>query len=449
MSALGPMARQRVSASLDADGVMKKRMAKDRIIPAAGTPVTGAGSASELKEGKGAVWLNAAPDMVAAEGGPVSLGDVTDAGRRLDRFRPALQALFPADGWDGRISSPLHDYPLSAGDISLLVKADSLLPVTGSIKARGGVYELLCHIEQLALDDGLIVEGEDYAILAAAASREKLSRHTVAVASTGNLGFSIGIVARAFGLNAIVHMSFDAKQWKKDRLRALGAEVVEHDCDYTETVGRGREAARQQSHHFIDDEASRQLLVGYAVGAEELIGQLRERGIQPTPDAPIVVYLPCGVGGAPGGIAFGLKAHLGLAAVCVFVEPTSSACMFAALEAGDGKPVSVYELGLRNSTIADGLAVPLASQLVLDAVGTAIDAVVAVPDDEMILWVRRVWRDLRMRLEPSAAAALAAVAPLLHARPDLRDATHIAWATGGSLLPDEDFYPMLEEVATS
>ncbi len=412
-------------------------------MPAIDAPGAGVGSASELEEGKGAIWLNAAPEMIAVEGGPVSLGDVAGARQRLDRFRPALQALLPADGWDGRICSPLNSYPSSAGEVPLLVKADSLLPVTGSIKARGGVYELLCHIERLAADEGLTSEGGDYAILASAASRDKLSRHTVAVASTGNLGFSIGIVARAFGLEAIIHMSFDAKQWKKDRLRALGAEVIEHDCDYTETVARGRDAARLQSHHFIDDEASRQLLVGYAVGAEELIGQLRDRGIAPTPEAPIVVYLPCGVGGAPGGIAFGLKAHLGPAAVCVFVEPTSSACMFAALEAGEGKPVSVYDLGLRNSTIADGLAVPLASQLVLDAVGPAIDAVVAVPDDEMVLWVRRAWREAQMRLEPSAAAALAAVAPFLRRRPDLREATHIAWATGGSLLPDEEFYPML------
>ena len=418
-------------------------MTNDRFIPAIGAPAAGVWGTSALQEGAGAVWLNPAPQMIAAAGGQVSLADVAVARERLDRFRSALQALFPADGWNGQIWSPLNLYPLSPGEVPLLVKADSLLPVTGSIKARGGVYELLCHIERLAVDEGLVSDGGDYEILASAGAREKLSCHTVAVASTGNLGFSIGIVARAFGLEAIIHMSFDAKQWKKDRLRALGAEVIEHDCDYTETVGRGREAARLQSHHFIYDEASRELLVGYAVGAEELIGQLRERGIEPTPDAPVVVYLPCGVGGAPGGIAFGLKAHLGPAAVCVFVEPTSSACMFAALEAGEGRPVSVYDLGLRNSTIADGLAVPLASQLVLDTVGSAIDAVVAVPDDEMIVWVRRAWREAQMRLEPSAASALAAVIPFLSRRPELRDATHVAWATGGSLLPDEEFYPML------
>lgn len=399
-----------------------------------------------LQLGEGAVWLRppAAPARRPSDPA-MTMDDVAEAAARLERFRPVLRTLFPEVGWDGRIRSPLVDYPASTG--TTLVKADHALPLTGSIKARGGVYELLCRIERIALTRGLLGFGDSYNVLAQPDAARVLAQHKVVVASTGNLGFSIGLVARAFGLEADVHMSRDAKTWKKERLTRLGASVVEHDCDYTETVSRARAAAEASGDDFIDDESSRELMIGYATAADELIDQLLERGITPTPESPVVVYLPCGVGGAPGGVTFGLKARLGAAAICVFVEPVASACVFAALAAGKGAPVSVYELGLDNLTIADGLAVPLASALVMDTVGDQIDAVVAVPESEMLTWVRRAWEEAGLRLEPSAAAALAAIGPYRRALaagaiPDT--AVHIAWTTGGSLLPDAEFELLLK-----
>ena len=115
--------------------------------------------------------------------------------------------------------------------------------MTGSVKARGGVYELLCRIEAVALMEGLVKRGEPLTPLLTPAAVALFSKHRIVVASTGNLGFSIGLVARAFGLEAEVHMSHDAKTWKKERLRRTGANVIEHPCDYTETVARARASA--------------------------------------------------------------------------------------------------------------------------------------------------------------------------------------------------------------
>lgn len=390
------------------------------------------------------VWLAPVPPAGHHRPDAKIIGEIADARARLVRFRPALARLFSGTGWDGRINSALMDYPSPPADLhQLLVKCDHALPMTGSIKARGGVYELLHRIEAIATSESLISEDSDYSVLADLSARKRLSRYSIAVASTGNLGFSIGLVARAFGLAAQVHMSHDAKSWKKQRLIKLGVDVVEHDCDFNEAVDRGRLAAEASGAQFIDDTSSRDLLIGYAVAADELIAQLGARGIAPTLEKPLIVYLPCGVGGSPGGVTLGLKERLGDAVVSVFVEPTQSACMLAALLDLHKPPHSVYDFGLTNETIADGLAVARASEIVLAAVGSRIDAVVALPDSEMARWVGQAWSEAGLRLEPSASAAIAAVAPFLSARPDLLNATHVAWVTGGSLLPDEEFLPLL------
>ncbi len=397
-----------------------------------------------LRHGQTSVWMRPAPAGASDLSNEISMREVADAAARMARFEPVLAALFSSDGWDGRIQSPLLDYPAIDGAATCLVKADHLLPMTGSIKARGGVHELLCFAERIAAAHGS--PGDDRALYA---------QYTVTVASTGNLGFSIGLVARAFGFAAEIHMSHDAKSWKKERLRALGAAVVEHPCDYSETVARARAAAQGRARtHFIDDENSRDLLTGYAVAASEVAAQLRARGLAIGPDRKLVVYLPCGVGGAPGGITLGLKHEFGADVLCVFVEPTASACMLVALATGERPPPSVYDYGCDNETIADGLAVPRASALVLAAVGSAIDAVVAVPDAALRAWVGTAWRDAALRLEPSAAS-FAGLHPFLARAagrpnwPTLDHAVHLFWTTGGSRLPDSEFLPILSAARAS
>ena len=79
--------------------------------------------------------------------------------------------------------------------------------------------------------------------------------------------------------------------------------VVEYESDYSEAVKNGRKQSDANPYsYFVDDENSRNLFLGYAVAAKRLVGQLKEKEVSADEDHPLFVYIPCGVGGAPGGI---------------------------------------------------------------------------------------------------------------------------------------------------
>jgi D-serine ammonia-lyase len=269
----------------------------------------------------------------------------------------------------------------------------------------------------------------------------------VLVGSTGNLGYSVGVMARALGLGVEVHMSHDAQAWKKDRLRAVGATVVEHAGDYAQAVAGARAlAAADPAAYFIDDEDSLLLFLGYAAAAWDLAPQLAAQGLVPTPARPLRVYLPCGVGGAPGGVAFGLKCLWGDAVQVVFVEPVAAPCFLLRLATGDDA-ASVYDIGLSNRTVADGLAVPRASARVAALAGPLVDAVVTVSDADLLRMLRFQHEAHGLQLEPSAAAGFVAhemlAGPCAEAVAAWCPAPVIplVWTTGGQGLPGRSSRP--------
>ncbi|MGC0155113.1 D-serine ammonia-lyase [Chromobacterium vaccinii] len=405
-------------------------------------------------------WFNPAiaPAAEALNDVGLSAGDVADADARLRRFANYLRLAFPdTAAAGGIIESPLLPAPALQPALArhynigllghLWLKADNLLPVSGSVKARGGIYEVLKHAETLALANGLLRPGDDYAWLDSPEARALFGRHQIAVGSTGNLGLSIGIVGARLGFRTTVHMSADARKWKKDKLREHGVTVIEYAADYSAAVAQGRaQADSDPSCHFIDDENSVNLFLGYATAAIRLRAQLSAAGVAVDTEHPLFVHLPCGVGGGPGGVAFGLKLAFGDAVHCLFAEPTHSPCMLLGVHTGLHQRVSVQDFGIDNRTAADGLAVGRPSGFVGRAMQRLIDGYYTVDDDELFRLLALLEQTEGLRLEPSALAGVPGIARLLteeqgyRARLELTPqrmarANHLVWLTGGGMVP--------------
>ena len=422
----------------------------------------------EVIDLKPTIWINPNKkvDEEAWKNINLTEDDIYDADKRLRRFAPLLMKYFEdTREAKGIIESPLRKIKsmetllkeTSNYKGELFLKMDSHLAIAGSIKARGGIYEVLYYAEKLALENGLITIEDDYSELANEKNREFFSKHTIQVGSTGNLGLSIGITSATLGFNVIVHMSSDAKQWKKDLLRSRGATVIEYDGDFTAAVEQGRiKSSMDSNSYFIDDENSDTLFMGYAVAALRIKKQMDDLNIKVAKDHPAFFYIPCGVGGSPGGITFGLKKVFGDNAHIFFVEPTHAPSMLVGMSTGLHEKVSVQDFGIDGRTEADGLAVGTASGFVGTVMETLLSGIFTIEDKELFNYMRQLDKSESIRIEPSACAAFEGTVKLFeyeaakeylkknNLSDKLDNITHIAWATGGNLVPDKVMESYLE-----
>lgn len=416
----------------------------------------------DLMSYKPVFWLN--KGIIDAKSAlselPVSFEDMMDAENRLQRYAGLIAELFPeTKNRGGLIESELVSINEMKNSLQavynqsfegrLMLKCDNYLTVAGSIKARGGIYEVLKHAEDLALKNGMIDIDDDYRRMAKPEYKEFFGRFSLAVGSTGNLGLSIGIMGSALGFKVTVHMSADAKEWKKSLLRSKGVNVIEYSSDYSKAVEEGRRQSQQDpDSYFVDDENSRNLFLGYSAAAFRLKKQLFELGVKVDKEHPLFVYLPCGVGGAPGGICFGLKHLFGEYVHVFFSEPTHSPCMLLGLATGENDRLSVHDFGLDGVTDADGLAVGRPSAFVGKTMEKLLSGIYTVEDDELYKLLAMMKDEEDIKIEPSAAAGLLGPVWLEGSSEGkayikanglgemMKNAAHIVWATGGLFVPE-------------
>ncbi len=238
---------------------------------------------------------------------------------------------------------------------------------TGTFKARGAL------LNALALDS------------------EARKRGVTAV-SAGNHAIAVAFAAQCVGTSAKVVMMQGANPFRVAQVRSYGAELVLAPDVHTafETVAA---IEKDEGRTFIHPFEGRTTVLGSATAGLELARQVPEL------DAVIV---PIGGGGLCAGVATAIKAAQ--PACRVFgVEPEGADSMHRSFAAG--APQGIEQV----NTIADSLGAPHAASYSFALCRQHVDQLVLIDDDAMRQAMGILFQEVKLAVEPAAAAATAAL----------------------------------------
>ena len=247
-------------------------------------------------------------------------------------------------------------------------------------------------------------------------SAAERSRGVVAF-SSGNHAQGVALAARMLGISATIVMPLDAPAVKLAATREYGAEIVFYERANADREAIARSTAQERSATLVPPFDEARIVAGAGTAALEL---LEDAG----PLDAIVV--PLGGGGLAGGTA--IAAHALDDATAIYgVEPKEGDDFAQSLQRRERVTIEVPR------TIADGLQTTAPGELTFAIALEHVRAVVTVSDDELRAAMRFAFERLKLVVEPSGAAALAA---LLNRRiPEIAGKRVGAIISGGNIDP--------------
>lgn len=222
-------------------------------------------------------------------------------------------------------------------------------------------------------------------------TKEQLKRGVTAV-SAGNHAIAVAYAAKVLGTSAKIVMKKGANQFRIDKTRALGAEIVFAE-DFHIAFEEADRLQRDEGRAFIHPFEGPYTFLGTATCGLEFAEQA------PGLDAMII-----GIGG--GGLAAGFSAALKQIQpnVKIYgVEPAGADTMSRSFKSG--KPETIPAI----KTIADSLGAPMSMPLGVALCRRFIEQIVLIEDDEMIAAMKVLAGDMKLMVEPAAAAGVAAL----------------------------------------
>lgn len=211
-------------------------------------------------------------------------------------------------------------------------------------------------------------------------------------ASGGNHGAAVAHVGRSLGVPTEIYLPSTSPAVKRANIERFGATafVVEGLYDDAQREANARQACTGALMvHPFDHPAT---VAGQGTMARELEEQLR--------GAIDTIVVASGGGGFTAGQAAWFRDRVRV----VSVEPETSRCLAAALEAGE--PVDVPVSGVA----ADSLGARRIGAVPWSVVRHFVDLALTVPDEAIRAAQRALWTELRLVVEPGGAAAFAALA---------------------------------------
>lgn len=295
-----------------------------------------------------------------------------------------------------RIAGRLHRTPVfgsstlasRSGAARFELKCESFQK-TGSFKVRG-VLNMLSHLSDDARARGVVT------------------------VSAGNHAQALAWGARAAGVRCTVVMPANASRTKVEASLGYGATVIQHGTSM-DAFQRARELAESEGFTFVHPFDDDRIIAGTGTVALEICEQA---------GVPDVIVIPIGGGGLISGMAIGIK-ETNPATRVIGVEPVGAAVMRQSLDAG--RPLRMDA----PSSIADGLAAPMAGERNFAAVQRYVDDIVLVSDEEIAEAMGLLLSRCKLLVEGAGAAATAA---LITGKIPMNGTEHVvAMVSGGNV----------------
>jgi threonine dehydratase len=317
---------------------------------------------------------------------PVPLSSAAPAGVTLASIRDAAAGLAGV-----AIRTPLVEAPALSrvAGVPVRLKCEHLQPV-GAFKLRGA-YTAISRLTDAERHQG------------------------VATHSSGNHGLALAWAARRLGVAAVVVMPEDAPQVKIQGVRQQGAEIV-FVADRSQREPVFEALVRERGMIPIPPFEHPDVIAGQGTCGLEILEQWPEAS---------AILVPTGGGGLLAGVATAVS-EVRPEATVVGVEPANVRKLSAALAAGRSQRTHV------GSSLADGLLTPAIGSIPFAAIHGRVREVVQVSDDDLRKAVRFLFESMGLRVEPSGAAAAAA----LLARNWVPSSPSVAILTGGNVDPE-------------
>ncbi len=240
--------------------------------------------------------------------------------------------------------------------------------------------------------------------------------------SSGNHAQAVSIAARHVGAKATIVMPSDAPRSKVEATRANGAEIVEYDRLRESREAIAARMLKETGATLVPPFDHPMIMAGQGTAALELLEDA------PKLDALIT---PVGGGGLLSGCAVVAK-EMNPAIRIFGAEPEDGNDTFLSMIAGERVAVPLP------NTIADGLRSTKPGELTFPVVRRLAERIILVSDDEMRAAVKFLLSRMKILVEPSGAAAAAAVL-FRKLPPDVRSVGVVL--SGGNL--DLDFLATL------
>jgi threonine dehydratase/peptide deformylase len=286
-------------------------------------------------------------------------------------------------------SPQYHCEPLSdALGCNIMLKLETANPIR-SFKGRGASF-LLRELER------------------------KQDHRALVCASAGNWGQAMAYACREQRRPLVVYAAVNANPLKVERMKALGAEVIQQGHDFDAAKDAAKAHAQRIGGWMVEDGLEAEVSEGHGSMAIELLSRS---------DAYDAVVLPLGNGALLNGVGRWMKAAspaTRVIGVCAQGAPSM---------ARSWRERRIVETG-HADTLADGIAVrvPIA-EAVQDMHGIA-DDVLLIGDEHLREAMRLAYQHAGLLLEPAGAAGLAAL--VAHRAPFAGQ--HVAVALCGSNL---------------